>query len=51
MTNTLYNEKLKLLRRRADALVVEARHLDTELEEVVELLRERYEAIHTLTRK
>ena len=40
-------EKLKLLKQRADALIVEARHLDIELEEVIELLRERHETIHT----
>jgi GntR family transcriptional regulator len=40
-------EKLKLLKQRADALIVEARHLDIELEEVVALLRERHETIHT----
>ncbi len=40
-------EKLKMLQQRADALAVEACHLDVELEEVVDLLRERYQTIHS----
>ena len=40
-------EKLKALQQRADALAVEASHLDVELEEVVDLLRERYQTIHS----
>ena len=34
-------EKTKILARRADALLTEARHLDVELSEVIKLLRER----------
>ena len=34
-------ERLRLLRERTDALLVEARHLDVDLEDVIELLRER----------
>src|SRR2546430_14077713 len=36
-------EKLRLLSERADALLVEAEHLDMELEDVIDLLRERRE--------
>ncbi|SRR6266581_899057 len=36
-------EKLRLLAERADALLVEAEHLDMELEDVIDLLRERRE--------
>src|SRR6266704_670412 len=35
-------ERLKIVTQRADALVIEAAHLDIELEEVVELIRERH---------
>ena len=34
-------EKTKILNRRVDALLTEARHLEVELEEVIKLLRER----------
>ena len=34
-------EKTKILARRADALLTEARHLDVELSELIKLLRER----------
>ena len=34
-------EKTRILARRADALLTEARHLDVELNEVIKLLRER----------
>lgn len=44
-------EKLKVLRTRVDALLVEASHLDIELEDVLELLRERHETIYSLSRK
>jgi GntR family transcriptional regulator len=44
-------EKLKVLKQRVDALVVEARHLDIGLDEVVELLRERHETIHAQSNK
>ena len=39
-------EKLKVLADRADVLLVEAGHLNIELEEVIELIKERYELIH-----
>ncbi len=38
-------EKAKAMTARADALLVEARHLDVELEEVIALLRERHAAL------
>ena len=44
-------EKLKVLARRLDALLVEAGHLDIPLDEVVELLRERHETMHSTDRK
>lgn len=44
-------EKLKVLKQRADALIVEASHLEIELEEVVDLLRERHETIHSPSKK
>ncbi len=44
-------EKLKALQRRADALAVEASHLDVGLDEVIDLLRERYQTIHSLSLK
>lgn len=40
-------EKLKLLSKRLDALLVEAGHLDIGLEEVVDLLRERHELVYS----
>ena len=39
-------EKFKVLTQRADALLVEAGHLDIELDEVMALLQERHEVIH-----
>ena len=39
-------EKFKVLTQRADALLVEAGHLDIELDEVMALLHERHEVIH-----
>jgi len=36
-------ERLKIVTQRADALLVEARHMGVELDEVTKLLRERYE--------
>jgi len=39
-------EKSKLLAQRADALLVEAGHLDVALDEVIALVRERHETIH-----
>ena len=44
-------EKIKLLARRADALLAEAGHLDVPLDELLVLLRERYEAMHSQERK
>jgi GntR family transcriptional regulator len=38
-------EKVKVLARRADSLLAEAGHLDVGLDEVIELLRERNEAM------
>lgn len=38
-------EKLKVLARRADALLAEADHLEVSLDELVDLLRERHEAM------
>jgi len=40
-------EKLKLLKERVDALLVEAAHLDVPLEEILALLSERYQTIHS----
>ena len=40
-----HREKIKVLTQRVDSLLVEARHLDVELEEVVELLHERHDRI------
>jgi GntR family transcriptional regulator len=39
-------EKLKLLRERADSLLVEADHLVIGLDEVLDLVRERHETLH-----
>jgi GntR family transcriptional regulator len=44
-------EKLKVLRQRVDSLLVEADHLDIDLDAVLELLRERHETIHPEKRK
>jgi GntR family transcriptional regulator len=44
-------EKLKVLTQRVDALLVEAGHLDIELGEVMELLRERQETVYSQFRK
>src|SRR5213592_2629168 len=41
-------EKLRILSERADALLVEAGHLDVELADVIDLLRERYERFSPL---
>ena len=38
-------ERLKILTHRTDALLAEARHMDIELDEVVKLLRDRYEIL------
>ena len=40
-------ERLKILTQRADALVVEARHMEIELSEVLELIRERHKAMQS----
>lgn len=39
-------EKTRILARRVDALLTEARHLDVELSEVIKLLREREEVMN-----
>jgi GntR family transcriptional regulator len=44
-------EKFKVLNQRADALLVEAGHLDIELDEVIAVVHERYEAIHPQPKK
>lgn len=45
-SNTLpHRQRLKLLGERVDALLVEASHLDVNLGEVIELLRERQEKL------
>ncbi len=44
-------EKMKVLARRVDALLAEASHLDTSLEQLFELLRERHETMHALEEK
>ena len=44
-------EKLKLLAGRADALLAEADHLEVPLEELLDLLSERHEAMHALEKK
>ncbi len=44
-------EKIKLLTQRADALLVEADHLDVGFPEVLDLVRERHETIHNETPK
>jgi len=41
-------ERLKILAERADALLVEAQHMNIDLDEVIKLLRERHETLtHT----
>jgi GntR family transcriptional regulator len=40
-------ERLKILSQRADALVVEARHMQVELSEVLDLIRERHKAMQS----
>ena len=40
-------EKLRELQQRVDPLLVEAAHLDVDLEDVLELVRERYSLIHS----
>lgn len=44
-------EKLKALRERVDSLLVEAGHLDVDLDEVVKLVNERYETIYSGARR
>jgi GntR family transcriptional regulator len=44
-------EKFKVLTQRVDSLLVEADHLDIELNDVIELLRERDERIHPPVKK
>jgi len=38
-------ERVKILTERADGLLVEAQHLDIELDEIIKLLRERHEVL------
>jgi len=38
-------ERLKILAERADALLVEAQHMNIDLDEVIKLLRERHETL------
>jgi GntR family transcriptional regulator len=40
-------ERMKILTQRADALITEARHMDVELQEVLQLLKQRHELINT----
>jgi len=40
-------EKVKVLARRLDLLLAEAAHMDIPLDEVIELLRERHETMHS----
>jgi GntR family transcriptional regulator len=42
-------ERTKILIKRVDALLTEARHLDIELSEVIKLLRERDQAMNEVT--
>jgi GntR family transcriptional regulator len=44
-------EKFKVLAQRADALLVEAGHLDIDIDEVITLLQERHEIIHPQSKK
>jgi GntR family transcriptional regulator len=44
-------EKIKVLTQRADSLLVEAGHLDIDLDEVIALLHERHETIQPKTKK
>jgi GntR family transcriptional regulator len=44
-------EKFKVLSQRADALLVEAGHLDIDIDEVMALLQERHEIIHPQSKK
>ena len=44
-------EKVRVLARRADALLAEADHLEVSLDELVDLLRERHETMHVLEKK
>lgn len=44
-------EKFKVLTQRADSLLVEAGHLDIDLDEVIALLHERHETMHSQSPK
>jgi len=44
-------EKFKVLNQRADALLVEAGHFDIDLDEVIAVVHERYEAMHSQPKK
>ena len=44
-------EKLKMIRQRVDALLVEATHLDIDLDVLIEMLQQRHQAIHPEARQ
>lgn len=44
-------EKLKMIRQRVDALLVEAAHLDIDLEALIEIVQERHQTIHPEARR
>jgi GntR family transcriptional regulator len=44
-------EKLKMIRQRVDALVVEAVHLNLDLDVLVEMVEERHRTLHPQTRQ
>ena len=44
-------EKMKVLARRADALLAEAGHLEVPLDELLDLMRQRHETMHSQQRK
>jgi GntR family transcriptional regulator len=46
-----HREKMKVLRQRVDGLLVEADHLDVELDDVLDMVRERHSTIFSGTRK
>jgi GntR family transcriptional regulator len=40
-------QRMKILTQRADALIAEAQHMDVDLQEVIQLLKQRYEVINS----
>ena len=40
-------QRMKILTQRADALIAEAHHMDVDLQEVIQLLKQRHELINT----